>query len=175
MVIRKAAQQDIPAVAVIYNAIIDKEERQPATVVGWLRNVYPTEATAREAWKKGELYVMEDESGAIVAAAKVNQEQVPEYADCCWKYQAPEEQVLVLHTLVVDPKQEGRGYGTAFVRWYEEMGRMMGCSCLRMDTNSHNLPARRLYAHLGFEEPGIVECVFNGIPDVQLVCLEKKL
>lgn len=28
---------------------------------------------------------------------------------------------------------------------------------------------------LGYEEVGIVPCVFNGIPNVQLVCLEKDI
>lgn len=32
-----------------------------------------------------------------------------------------------------------------------------------------------MYQKLGYEERGIVPCVFNGIPDVQLVCLEKYL
>ena len=44
-----------------------------------------------------------------------------------------------------------------------------------MDTNSKNQAARKLYAHLGYWESGIVDCSFNGIPGVALVCLEKKL
>ena len=28
-----------------------------------------------------------------------------------------------------------------------------------------------IYNHIHDEEVGIVQCVFNGIPDVQLVCL----
>ena len=50
-----------------------------------------------------------------------------------------------------------------------------GCAYLRMDTQAINQGARRLYAGLGYRETGLVPCVFNGIPDVQLVCLEKKL
>ena len=30
-----------------------------------------------------------------------------------------------------------------------------------------------IYNHIHDEEVGIVPCVFNGIPDVQLMCLEK--
>ena len=30
-----------------------------------------------------------------------------------------------------------------------------------------------IYIYIHDEEVGIVPCVFNGIPDVQLVCLEK--
>lgn len=50
-----------------------------------------------------------------------------------------------------------------------------GCPYLRMDTNARNKTARKLYAGLGYWEAGIMPCVFNGIPGVQLVCLEKKL
>ena len=46
---------------------------------------------------------------------------------------------------------------------------------LRMDTNAKNAAARRLYQKLGYAEPDIVPCIFNGIPNVQLVLLEKKL
>ena len=45
----------------------------------------------------------------------------------------------------------------------------------RMDTNERNQAARALYARLGYSEPSIVDCVFNGIPGVRLVCLEKTL
>ncbi len=44
-----------------------------------------------------------------------------------------------------------------------------------MDTNVINKAARRFYAKLGFYESGVIGCVFNGIPGVKLVCLEKKL
>ena len=50
-----------------------------------------------------------------------------------------------------------------------------GCTVLRMDTNAKNAAARRLYQKLGYAESDIVHCIFNGIPNVQLVLLEKKL
>ncbi len=173
MTVRKATQADIPAVSAIYEAIHTVEENREKTI-GWIRGVYPTEKTARDALEKDELYVMELD-GRVVAAAKINQEQGEEYLDCPWQYAARPEEVLVLHTLVVDPAVKSRGCGTAFVAFYEDLARRMGCHYLRMDTNALNKPARRLYAHLGYREPGIVQCVFNGIPNVDLVCLEKKL
>lgn len=173
MQIRKATEADIPAVTAIYDALHGCEERGEATI-GWIRGVYPTEQTARTALEKGTLYVLEH-GGKVLAAAKMDQEQVPEYADCPWQYDAPPEQVLVLHTLVVDPAAKGQGCGTAFIRFYEESARAMRCPYLRIDTNARNTAARALYKKLGYTEPGIVECVFNGIPGVRLVCLEKKV
>ena len=49
----------------------------------------------------------------------------------------------------------------------------LNCTSLRMDTNILNLKARKFYQNLGFEEVGVIDCIFNGIPNVQLVCLEK--
>ena len=172
--IRRAVQGDIPQVAAIYDHILTEEEQGQAAV-GWIRGVYPTEQTALDALEAGTLFVLEQE-GKIAAAAKLDQNQVPEYADAPWRYpDAPGEQVMVLHTLVVDPAFAGRGCGTQFVAFYERYALEHGCPYLRMDTNAKNAAARRLYSRLGYWEAGIVPCVFNGIPDVQLVCLEKKL
>ena len=55
----------------------------------------------------------------IVAAARINQEQGEEYRCAAWKYDAEDEEVMVLHTLVVLPESGGKGYGRAFVDFYE--------------------------------------------------------
>lgn len=172
--IRKGTAADIPRIAAIYDRIHTREEAGQVTI-GWVRGIYPTRATAQAALDAGELFVLEH-GGAVAAAARINQIQVPEYANARWQHpQAPAEQVMVLHTLVVDPLQGGRGLGTAFVRFYEEYAREKGCPYLRMDTNEKNRSARALYARLGYQEAGIVDCCFNGISGVRLVCLEKTL
>lgn len=173
MNIRKATENDIRQIASIYSAIHTEEEKGRA-VIGWKRNIYPVEGNARDAVHRGDLFVMEEE-GEIVASAIINQIQVPEYADCPWKYRAADTEVMVLHTLVVSPDKKGHGYGTAFVDFYEQYAKEHHCPFLRMDTNVINHAARKLYARLGYSEPGIVHCVFNGIAGVQLVCLEKRI
>lgn len=172
--IRKAVPADIPQVAAIYDRLLTEEENGRA-VIGWARGIYPTQRTALDALEAGTLFVLEQD-GTIAAAAKIDQNQVPEYAGAPWRYpDAPPERVMVLHTLVVDPARAGQGCGTEFVRFYERYALEHGCPFLRMDTNARNTAARRLYARLGYWESGIVPCDFNGIPGVQLVCLEKFL
>lgn len=172
--IRKGTQQDIDTIEGIYDRILTQEEAGQSAV-GWVRDIYPTRATAQAALDAGELFVLEH-GGAVAAAARINQIQVPEYANARWQHpQAPAEQVMVLHTLVVDPLQGGKGLGTAFVRFYEDYARENGCPYLRMDTNQRNASARALYARLGYQEADIVDCRFNGISGVRLVCLEKTL
>lgn len=172
-IIRLAESKDIDAVAAIFERIIDDEERGISTV-GWKRGVYPTKTTAETALAQGDLFVLED-GGRVVAAMRVNHEQVPEYSKCRWDYPASDEQIMVAHTLVVDPAAKGKGYGRQMVAFYEQYAKEHRCLYLRMDTNAINTRARALYKSLGYKEVGITPCVFNGIGQVNLVCLEKKI
>ena len=111
--------------------------------------------------------------GRVVASGIINQIQVDVYALCDWKYKGPDNDVSVLHTLVVDPEARGMGIGPGFVRFWEQLAAEEGCSILRIDTNARNSRARRMYAKLGYIESDIVPTVFNGIPGVDLVLMEK--
>ncbi len=170
--IRKATGTDIDAVSKIY-ALIHTEEEQGRTTTGWKRGVYPTRAVAEAAVRRDDLFVMEDE-GHVVAAAIINHAQVDIYAGAPWQFDAPDERIMVLHTLVVDPRVKGRGLGRAFETFYERYALEHGCPYLRIDTNLRNTAARRLYAHLGYREIAVRPCSFNGLSDIDLVLLEKK-
>ncbi len=172
-IIRKATDADIDRIEEIYDRIHDYEEEGKQTI-GWIRVVYPVRKTAEDSLERGDLFVMEDE-GDIVATAIINQIQVPDYKYAKWRYEAEDDEVMVLHTLIVDPQNGKNGYGKAFVQFYEDYALENGCHELRMDTNARNQRARAMYAKLGYWEADIVPCVFNGIPDVMLVCLEKNL
>lgn len=171
--IRKAIPADLPAIAAIYDAIHDLEARGDI-VVGWQRDVYPTADTAREAVDLGEMYVLEDR-GDVVASGRINARQMPAYAQVKWRCAAPDDKVLVLHTLTVDPSRQGRGFARQFLRFYEDLARQRGCAALRIDTNARNAAARAMYQRHGYIECGVIPCTFNGIPGVSLVCLEKAI
>ena len=171
MEIRLASAADLDGVAAVYDAIHDAEAEGKA-VTGWARGVYPTRATAEAALARGDLFVLE-EGGAILGTAVINQIQVDVYADAPWMHDVPQDRVCVLHTLVIRPDAAGNGYGSAFIRFYEDYAAAHGCSELRIDTNARNTAARAMYAGRGYREIGIVPTVFNGIPGVELVLLEK--
>ena len=173
MIIRKATAADVDAVANIYAEIIDG---QPSGkfVPGWEKGVYPVKSTAQNALEKDWLFVAE-EDGVIVASAIINQYQGPIYEEANWEFEATEDEVMVLHTLVVNPSYIKGGIGTKMVAFYEDYAKQHNCFELRMDTNANNAIARKLYKRLGYKEVSIVPCVFNGIEGVNLVCLEKNL
>lgn len=170
---RLAEEADLPAIVNIYSKILKNQEEGKASI-GWVRGVYPTEKTAREALDKKTLYV-EESQGKVCGSAVINQNQVDVYAKASWHYPASEDQVLVLHTLTIDPEEGRRGLGEAFVRFYEELAKEKACPYLRLDTNVINTRAQAMYKKLGYRIVGIEPTIFNGIDGVKLILLEKAL
>ena len=172
--IRKATSKDIDGIVAIYNKVLDQEEKGKASI-GWQRGVYPTRDTALMALGRNDLFVREGEGGEVLATAIINHKQMDSYAKGQWKVDAKENEIMVLHTLVVAPDCSGKGIGREFVAFYEQYAKEQGCEDLRMDTQAKNQAARNLYHHLGYEEIGIVPCDFNGIKGISLVLLEKRI
>ena len=97
--IRKANKNDIKAIAEIYEDIHSEEEAGRLTI-GWERGVYPTEQTAANSIANGDMFVCEHD-GHVVAAAKITKEQVDVYYGAPWEFPTEDDQVMVIHTLVV--------------------------------------------------------------------------
>lgn len=173
MNIRKANASDLNGIEKIYDDIHTAEESGEQTI-GWIRDVYPVRATAEAALKRDDLFVLED-GGELLGTAIINKIQVDVYKEGKWEYEAADDEVCVLHTLVISPYAKGRGCGKAFVKFYEDYALQHGCHELRIDTNERNSAARAMYKKLGYKEIGIVPTVFNGIPNVMLVMLEKRV
>ena len=170
---RKASANDIDEITSLYMDVHTEEEAGRMST-GWIRSVYPTRKTVEDMVAADDLFVKEA-NGKIVAVGRINQVQVDVYANVNWKYEASDEEVMVLHTLAVLPGEQGKGYATEFCQFYEDYSLENGCKYLRIDTNEKNKRARALYKRIGYREAGIVPCVFNGIEGVPLVCLEKRL
>lgn len=170
---RPAELSDVTAITEIYEKTHELEQKG-LSHTGWKKDIYPTEKTAEDAILKGHMYVAESD-GKIIASARINNIQEKEYAQVSWKYAADPCDVLVIHTLVVDPDFKGKGAGKSFVDFYETEAKKRGCTVLRLDTNEINTSARVFYKKLGFIESGTIPTIFNGISGVNLVCLEKKL
>ena len=171
--IRKATWSDLDAVEKLYNELHDAKEAGLIHVI-WKRGVYPSRSTASSALERDDLFVLE-EGGRIIGSAIINQIQYDFYANAPWKYKTPDDQVCVLHTLMISPAEFGKGYARAFLDFYEKYAREHGYPELRIDTNERNTAARAMYKKHGYEEIGTVPTVFNGISGVNLILLEKHL
>ena len=172
--IRPAVTGDLPAIAAIYEAILDQDERGPV-YTNWQRGKYPTESTARQALEAGTLYVGKEEDGALWGVVNLNGLQLPEYAAIPWSLPAGEDEVGVIHTLCIHPGQAGKGLGRRMVAFCEEEARRQGKTVIRLDTWEGNLPTNHLYPSLGYRFAGATEFFFQGFIHEILNCYEKAL
>lgn len=171
---RPATAADLPAIAQIYEEILDEEDRRPVSFTNWQRGKYPTEDTARSALEAGTLWVAE-EDGTLYAAFILNGEQLPEYDSIPWQFQAGRDQVSVIHTLVIRPSWSGRGKARELVAFCEEESRRQGKTVMRLDTYEGNVPANAMYPKLGYRLAGATEFFFQGFIHEILNCYEKQL
>ncbi len=171
--IRKAQETDLPAVAAIYETILDGEERGPV-YTNWQRGKYPTIDTARDALEAGTLYVGESD-GRLWGVVNLNGEQLPEYDEIPWSIPAERNQVGVIHTLCIHPDCAGHGYARQMVDFCEAEARRLGKTVIRLDTWEGNRPANHLYPSHGYRFAGATEFFFMGFIHETLNCYEKLL
>lgn len=173
--IRSAKETDLPAVAAIYEAILDHEDAAGQHYTGWQRGAYPTADTARGIFDAGTLYVGADEDGTIWGSMNLNGWQLPEYKDGDWSVPAEDSQVAVIHTLTIDPARAGQGLARQMVAFAEDTARSQGKTVLRLDTGVDNDPTNHLYPAIGYRFAGVVDTFFMGYAKRPLNLYEKKL
>lgn len=170
---RKALREDIEKIANLYNEILDFEATN-GSYSNWVKGVYPTKSTAQAGFEDGNLYVIED-NGEICASIILNHIQPEVYGKIHWKYLAEDENVLVIHTLSVNPHKAGKGYGGELVNFAFKKAAELGCTSVRLDTYAANFPAATLYKDCGFRYAGTAFSVLNGvIPEMQIF-FEKRI
>ena len=170
--IRHATAADIDAIEQTYIELRAREKRVGSTT-NWDEN-YPTRVVPEMAVPKGWAYVLE-EGGVVRASMLLNGEQGPGYDEVAWNVEATDDEVLVIHTLVVPPTEARHGYGKQMLDFALEWGREHGKTTCRIDTWVGNAPARDFYARNGFAETGVIHVLHWGVIEEDQVLLDIKL
>ena len=158
--IRKATQNDIQSVAELYTKMIDYEDTH-IKYTSWKKGIYPTADTARLGIKTDSLYVY-DENGSILGSVILDNRQPPEYRNVQWSVDGKYKDILVIHTLCVDPEHAGSGIGSAIVDFAKKLAKEKGCLTIRLNTTERNTPAVHLYQKNGFTVAGTQKILLNG-------------
>ena len=173
--IRLATAADIPAVAAIYEAILDQEAESGINYTNWQKGKYPTIDTAKGILEAGTLYVGADEDGTIWGSMNLNAIQLPEYVKIDWSIPAADDQVAVIHTLTIDPARKGQGLARKMITFAEDTARAQGKTVMRFDTWEGNKPANHLYPAMDYRYAGSTGFFFMGYTHSTLNLYEKKL
>ena len=147
--IRKAILKDVNSIEDTYNEHFQYELNHTAFTV-FLKVVYPTKDDAERAIYAGALFVYE-ENGTIVGSIIIDKVQPIEYATIPWKEKLSEDEVMVIHLLMVRPSMSGKGIASSLIKFATELAQKNSCRALRLDTGSQNIPALSLYQKNGFE------------------------
>ena len=133
---------------------------------------YPNRAFLAAALADGTLHVL-DTGGSIVGLVVLDEWQSPEWAAIPWEHAA--ETALVIHALMVDPAQQGHGYGAALVEGCERRAAAQGYRSIRLDAFTGNTAALRLYEERGYQYRGEVWFGHKPAGSERFACYEKRL
>lgn len=102
MQIRKAKEEDIAAVAALYDAVCDTLEAGE-NYPGWAKGDYPTRRDAEMGEAAGELFVTE-EAGEILGTMMLREEQERNARSAPWQLPLEEQEQLTIYTFAVRPR-----------------------------------------------------------------------
>lgn len=172
--IRKAASKDIGLIEDTYNEHFQYEIEHGAVTV-FRKDIYPTKQDAEKAVKAGALYVYEATCD-IAGSAIIDKIQPPEYENIAWSGSFAQDEVMVIHLLLVRPSMKGNGIATSLVKYAMELAKNDHCKAIRLDTGSQNIPALELYKKMQFQIAAVSSMKVGGtIPHNNHVFLEKIL
>ena len=186
MNIRRANENDIPRLIELLEQVlqIHADIRPDIFIPGTTK--YTNEELAQ---------MIKDDTSPIYVAADENDNCLG-YAFCQLREQPFSNNMvpftsLFIDDLCVDASTRGQHIGEKLFVHVKEEAKRLGCYEVTLNVWAGNTSAEKfyenirsakqmdlarietIYNHIHDEEVGIVPCVFNGIPDVQLMCLEK--
>lgn len=167
MKFRVAKYWDLNQIGLMIDEVL---ESGVGTGLNWTKE-YPTIRDFEKDLKNGDLFVMESEDAEnnIVGAVVLNSSEDINYKKLKW---SNSQKALVIHRLMVTPKLSRSGNGKRLLKFIEEECRRRELSHIRLDTNTENIRAKRLYIGSGYEEVGMIN--LQG-KEGDFICLEKIL
>ena len=149
MKIIQSKREQYDVVRKFYHSLIDGMKDFPFTI-GWKKDIYPSPEFLRDSILNGELYLGLDGEN-LVAAMVLNHQYNEGYRKFKWQTDAADSEITVIHALGVHPSHGGKGYAKAMVKRAFEIAKANSQKVIRLDVLARNLPAKKLYAALGFK------------------------
>lgn len=166
MEIRMAERNDINEIFTIY--VNAKKNLIENGIFQWTDN-YPTLAIITEDIKNKFLYVLSI-NDEIIGAINISEEQEKEYEDINWLFD--DRKILVIHRLVVHPKNQRKGYARELMNFAEHFAEKNGYTSIRLDAYSPNSRVIDFYKARAYCIRGEVHFPERNFP---FYCMEKEL
>lgn len=154
MKIRKTLPQDLPAVEKLYQ---EARAALKALAVDQWQDGYPNRETAQQDMENGVGYVLEEESGEIVATACLAFGREPTYEQMLkGSWAADPAEYGFLHRIAVAPRCKGRGVAGLLFDELKRQAGERGLTVIRGDTHRDNKPMQRVMEKNGLRYRGVI-------------------
>ena len=148
VMIMLGAESDIDEIEELYNNLNDVLERG-INYPGWKKGIYPVRANAIKGINEGNLYIAKYKD-KIVGSVILNHEPESGYDSARWKTANNYNEILVVHTLVVNPNYFRLEIGKRLINFASELVEKLNMKSVRLDVYEKNKPAIKLYEKYGF-------------------------
>lgn len=159
MIVEKGTITDIDELEILYNYLNDYLAAN-VNYPGWIKHIYPIRKTAIDGVIAGTLFVLKVD-GIIAGSVILNHEPERAYNEVVWGVQAEYEEVIVVHTLVVNPRFMQKKIAWTLMKFAEKYAVEQKMKSIRLDVSIHNFPAIALYEKLGYKYTGTVDLGLN--------------
>lgn len=171
--IRLIEKNEIDLLDDIYLKTIEHIENSEVNYSSWVRGEYPTRSIIIDGHKRGDMFVSFDD-GKMSGSVILNNIFHKSYLDGEWTLEAPIEEILAVHTLIISPEFYRKSVATKLLKFAEDFAKENGYKVIRLDTSINNIPAQRLYEKLGYKRAGLIDLELNFTSDLFL-CYEKEV
>jgi len=155
MKIEAGIADDISQLEKLYNDVNDYLQ-QGVNFSGWAKGVYPTKETAEIGINEKSLFCIRVED-KIAGSIILNHKQEKAYDKVAWGLKAADNQVIVIHTLVVHPKFMKQGIAHQLIEFAKGYAIRKSAKTIRLDVAVQNSPAISLYEKCGYVYVGTVD------------------
>lgn len=152
MEIIKCTLDNTAETAVFYDKVVEHLDLN-TNYPRWTRGSYPSEQSVKSAISSGEQYAV-TENGRIIGAFILNTDPQGDYSRGSWSCELDDGEFYVIHTLAVDPDEQGKGIAGKIIDYCISSAAENGLKAIRLDVVPDNFPARRLYERKGFRFAG---------------------
>ncbi|MBR0462046.1 MAG: GNAT family N-acetyltransferase [Erysipelotrichaceae bacterium] len=152
-----------------YNEIIDHQKYDEYSP-SWTKDVYPSKEDLKKHLEDDLFYVMEEE-GRYVGAGSISLHEDVNYLNGSWSLKLKEDEIAVLHLLVIHPDYRGKGLSKQLLKYIidDTKGKV---KAIHLDVIGGNDMAARMYEKVGFKSIGLYEVYYEDTGNVMVNLME---
>ena len=168
--LRKTSIEELDQIRELYWKLLDSSSKY-GQILQWKKNIYPNDGDWTAYIRKGEMYLILQETDVIGAVAVTNG-QSEEYRKIHWTVKIEDQEAAVVHLLMIVPEYQGQGAATAALDEIIKLAVAKKKKAVRLDAIGTNVPAQKLYEKYGFVNCGTAQEYYESTGETEFIFYE---